>query len=253
MKQNRLPRWGLLIIGGLLASCAHGKSEFEKRPLGRSSSNEPWKGVAITTGGVMAAVRDGGPAEPMRVSCEPWPKDRKEGSTTPFEENASGWKIHARGVGDLIPGNPIPDSALHIEGKSRVEIFDDGFGKVSEEEAMRRGYIDQTGFRIIRFQKLGLRARVTLKNRLFALYPGRSLRTAEGTGVGSTLKELQEAHGKVNMTIFPEPYECAISIPGYNALTFLFRDCDWACGNQGALEVYIGGYDGEEEELPWGE
>jgi hypothetical protein len=54
------------------------------------------------------------------------------------------------------------------------------------------------------------------------------------------------------MTIYPEPYECGISVPKYPNLTFLFRNCDFACGSYGASKVYVGGYNGDESELPWG-
>jgi len=189
----------------------------------------------------------------MTVSCAPWPEGHQERSPKAIQPNASGWYIHAQGVGELSPGQVIPESALKIEGKSRAEFFDDGLAEaVNEGEGMQRGFVDQEGFRIMRFPKLDLKGRVTLKHRIYDLFPGDTLRTIEGTGDGSTLRELQAAHGEVSMAILPEPYECGVSVPKYPNVTFLFRNCDSACGSLGASKVHVGGYDGDESELPWG-
>ena len=241
-----------LLLGWGFVSCTHTGVHPPNKTVSSVKTIEPWKGKAIWSGGVMAALRGERSEVSSSVSCAPWSEGRQERTVKPIQPNPSGWSIHAQGVGDLSPGKEIPESALSIEGKSGAAFFDDGFADLNDEERFRGGFVDQEGFRIIRFPTLDLQARVTLKNRIFALYPGESLRTAEGTGLGSTLRELKAAHGDVSLTIIPEPYECSVSVPQYPNLTFLFRNCDWACGSQGASLVEIGGFNGDESELPWG-
>ena len=240
------------LLGLVFVSCTHRGALPPKSSAEVVEVVEPWTGKAITTGGILAALRGEGAATMMTVSCAPWPEGRKERTPRAIQPNASGWYIHAQGVGELSPGKEIPESALKIEGKSRAEFFDDGFAEASEDEFLRGGFVDQDGLRIMRFSKLDLQAKVTLKNTIFALYPGESIRTIEGTGVGSTLRELEAAYGEVSMSILPEPYECGVYIPKYPNLAFLFRNCDSACGSQGASKVHVGGYDSDESELPWG-
>ena len=62
MEMNLTPKCLFLMMGGLLFCCAHGGSEAEKASPSRSNPNEPWKGVAVTTGGIMVALRGEGPA-----------------------------------------------------------------------------------------------------------------------------------------------------------------------------------------------
>ncbi|MEE2961733.1 MAG: hypothetical protein VYA34_13395 [Myxococcota bacterium] len=250
--------WAIMLVGSWVVACAGGggtSPEGVKHTV--EISAEVWRGVSVTTGGIGVALLGGMVADevqPRKVSCAPWPADRKVGPMRrPKTLSPGSGEIHGLGVGDLVPGKQLPASALSLEGKTKEEIFHDGFEGKEDEQAMMDGHIDQVGFRIIQFPKADLRVRMTLKDRVYGIYPGPTLRTAEGTGLGSSLKELEAAHGNVTLYHIPEPYMCAVKVPNYDNVTFLFTNCDWACGNEGAREVYIGGYEGEADELPWGD
>jgi hypothetical protein len=66
------------------------------------------------------------------------------------------------------------------------------------------------------------------------------------------IDELEEVHGQMQLTRLPEPFHCATSTRDLYA-GFMYSNCESACAGEGTQKVYIGGYDGPEDELPWGE
>jgi hypothetical protein len=172
----------------------------------------------------------------------------------PFEPQKTGevaWVIHARGVGDIHTGEAVPGSVLALEGKTYKALYFDPMKGKDQDALMFSGVFDQEGFRTIRLSKLDLTLRMTLKDRILDLAPGSTIRTAQGTGVGSTLGELIHAHGAYTISHIPEPYECAVLLPGMEGVAFQFKDCDAACANAPVVNVYLHGkFDPDDDEMP---
>jgi hypothetical protein len=158
----------------------------------------------------------------------------------------SAWPIHSAGVGKLSADGPIPSWLLKREGKTLRALLTDGV-PANHYKAMEQGYVGQDGFRLISPKSLDLRIRYSHENRIMVLYPGETLRTAEGTGVGSTLGELLSAHGGFTMTNWPEPYHCGVHVPGYEGVSFAFTTCEEACTGATVQRIAVRGQD------PWGE
>ena len=125
----------------------------------------------------------------------------------PFKTGEVAWMIHDRGVGDIIVGEPVPESVLALEGKTYKALYFDPMKGKDQDALMFSGVFDPDGFRTIRLSYLDLTLRMTLKDRILDLKPGAKIRTAQGTGLGSTLGELVYAHGDYSLTPIPEPYE----------------------------------------------
>jgi hypothetical protein len=159
----------------------------------------------------------------------------------------SEWLIHPGGVGNIPPDGPFPQSVLALEGKSYHALYFDDIEGKDQFETMSQGHFDQDGFRTIRLNKVDLVIRVSEEGRVMCLYPGATLRTAQGTGIGSTLGQLVHAHGGYTMHRIPEPHHCAVTVPGFDGLAFYFDTCDAACAGSPVRLVYFPGED------PWAE
>jgi hypothetical protein len=160
----------------------------------------------------------------------------------PTDKIVRAWPIHSAGVGELSADGPIPTWLLKREKKTLKELLTDG-RPADEMEAMIQGYIDQDGFRIIALQSLDLKIRYSSQDRIMVLYPGKTLRTAEGTGLGSTLGQLLGAHGSYTMTNWPEPYHCGVHVQGYEGVSFAFTTCEEACAGAKVQKVVVAGFD----------
>lgn len=174
---------------------------------------------------------------------------------------AGEWSLTPDGVSNgavtLVVGKSIPTELSHDQGRDLLAHWEEQWRTLAKDgtddfDAMEAGLIDQDGFRMLTMERIDARARLTHKDNVFGILPGPSLRTREGTGLGSTLAELEEAHGPYYMCRIPEPYHCSVYFPTLPHVSFLFRDCDKACLGDAVLEVYVGGYEGPEDELPWG-
>ena len=161
------------------------------------------------------------------------------------------WGIIKSGVGEIQVGKPIPQSAFDIEGQTAKQLLHDKIRGKTTEEAMMAGLVDMEGFGVMRLPILDLKIRLTHKDNVFSIEPGPTVRTPEGFGLGTTLDELEQVHGQLHLYHLPEPFHCATSSLNLHA-GFMFTDCESACAGEGAQKVYIGGYDGPEDELPWG-
>jgi hypothetical protein len=164
----------------------------------------------------------------------------------PSEESVRAWPIHSAGLGKLPADGPLPSWLLKREGKTLKALLTEGVPS-DQYEAMAQGYFDQDGYRIISPRSLDLRIRYSNKDRIMLLYPGKTLRTAEGTGLGSTLAELLGAHGSYTMSNWPEPYHCGVHVSGYKGVSFAFTSCKAACNGAKVQIIAVGGDD------PWGE
>ncbi|MGB0638942.1 MAG: hypothetical protein ACPGTU_06405 [Myxococcota bacterium] len=175
-----------------------------------------------------------------------------EVKTEPTPPQTAPWRIENGMVGEIEVGKPIPQSAFDIEGKSARQLLHRKLRWKSYPRAMRAGLVDMDGFRVMRLPTLDLEIRLTLKDNVFSIEPGPTVRTADGLGIGSTIEELENIHGQRKLSYVPEPFHCVATIPDHHT-SFLFVDCASACAGAGARAVYIGGYDGPEDELPWGD
>ena len=171
------------------------------------------------------------------------------------------WSLSPEGVTNgavtLAVGKPIPGELSRYQEQDLLTQWQEQWRALAKDgvddyAAMAAGLIDQDGFRMLTMERIDARARLTHKDNVFGILPGPSLRTREGTGLGSTLAELEAAHGPYHMCRIPEPYHCSVYFPTLPHVSFLFRDCDKACLGDAVLEVYVGGYEGPEDELPWG-
>ena len=164
----------------------------------------------------------------------------------PTDQTVRAWPIHSAGVGKLSADGPIPAWLLKREGKTLKGLLTDG-RPADSQKAMEQGFVDQAGYRIVSPRTLDLKIRASYQDRIMLLYPGKTLRTAEGTGRGSTLAELLGAHRGYTMTRWPEPCHCGVHVPGYKKMSFAFATCEAACAGAKVQRVTISGHD------PWGE
>ncbi len=164
----------------------------------------------------------------------------------PVKPPKTPWLIHAGGVGNIPPDGPFPKSVLDLEGKTYEQLVIDPIKDKEHYAAMAQGLFDMEGFRTLKLSKVDLVMRIAHNGRVMCLYPGPSLRTAQGTGIGSTLGNLVAAHGGYTMDRIPEPYHCAVSVPGLPALAFYFTTCQAACDGEPVKKIYFPGFD------PWG-
>ncbi len=163
----------------------------------------------------------------------------------PTVEPAKGgpWLIHAGGVGNIPPDGPFPKSVLDLEGKTYEQLVIDPIKGKDHYDAMAQGHFDMEGFRTLKLSKVDLVMRIARNKRVMCLYPGPSLRTAQGTGIGSTLGNLVAAHGGYTMNRIPEPYHCAVSVPGLPTVSFYFTTCKAACDGEPVKKIYFPGFD----------
>lgn len=164
-------------------------------------------------------------------------------------EVAEAWIIRPGGVGPVRAGGELPSLAWEIEGKTRSQLIDAPLRGKTELQAMMAGLKNQDGYRTIRLTRADLTIVLTTDERIRGLWPGPTLRTAEGTGVGSTLAQLVTAHGDASLMRFPEPHECGVTVPGYGGVTFLFRTCEDAREGGEVRAVYLHGDDDPEDRL----
>ena len=170
---------------------------------------------------------------------------------TPLSLAGTLWVIHAKGVGDIHTGRPIPDSVLKLVGKSYRALYFDPIEGKDELQQMREGHMDQAGFRTIHLDPIDVTTRMTLTDRVLDLRPGPRVRTAQGAGLGSSLAELISAHGDYTLHPIPEPYRCSVELKNLPGVYFQFSACEAACAGGKVKRVTIsGGFDPPDAEMP---
>ena len=159
------------------------------------------------------------------------------------------WLIQSDGIGNISPDGLFPVQILDLEQKSFHDIY---FGPIKNKEhfdAMMEGHFDQAGHRTIKLSKIDLTVVLSFNNLIMSLEPGPGLRTPEGTGVGSTLGQLLQAHGSYKMTSGYEEV-CSVKVPQHPGVYFQYHSCEKACAGEGAYSVWLPGEDdGDESEM----
>lgn len=159
----------------------------------------------------------------------------------------SKWLIHSGGVGSISPDGPLSPVVLEMEGKNYKELVLAPLKAMDDYKAMEEGLIDQEGFRTLQMTSLDLTIRINRNRRVMNLYPGPTLKTKHGVGIGSTLGQLNQAHGNYTLNRIPEPYHCAVSLQHLDKVYFYFDTCEAACSGGKVKRIYMPGND------PWGE
>ena len=253
----------VVIVAGLLGSCAQpakrGQADLLSLSPEPTTDEDKLQSLLLRGGGEPRCLEG---AELQRARANHVEEEASRVARASGQRSQTGaWFLTPEGASDgqasLVAGRPIPDSILQHQGGDLLADWRtrlDALLKDGQEEwaPMEAGLIDQDGFGVLTLEQIDARVRLTHKYNVFGFYAGPRLRTREGTGLGSTLQELEAAHGPAFMTPVPEPYHCLVSFLSQGRVSFLFRGCQQACLGDGVLSIYVGGYDGPEEELPWG-
>ena len=156
------------------------------------------------------------------------------------------WLIYGDRVGIVPVSGGLPDALFELEGADYEALVEAPRRGLDSVQAMEAGLETMDGNRMVRLSSVDMTVELTFAGRIAALWPGKGLRTPEGTGIGSTLSELQGAHGGYQLNRVPEPFQCSVAVPGRENVWFLFKDCEAACG--GARAVKVGVYGDEDDE-----
>ena len=159
--------------------------------------------------------------------------------------------IHARGVGEILIAEKVPDIVNQLEGAPYDGDFIRATSSMEHDEAMAEGHFNMAGYSTIRLKTLDLVVTLAPDKRVLKLSAGPQLRTPEGTGVGSTLADLKAAHGGFSLRNVPEPYQCSVKAKGLPFVWFMFRNCQTACQGARALKVYVDGAHFDDSTQTW--
>ena len=133
------------------------------------------------------------------------------------------WTIGPSAVGEVVLGERPPLFSLTLSPRPYHRLVFDGV----PELGLRLGAADlevAIGF---------------LSGRVIRIYPGPEMKTAGGVGLGSTLEELRETHGAVELYNIPEPYHCAVTSSALPDVYFHFADCDAAKAGEGIVHILV--------------
>ena len=136
------------------------------------------------------------------------------------------WSIHSKGVGALTLGQTVSDHVLRRLGMTRAEFF--------ESAAENRA-----GFQVVSVPEMDVQVTFLADGRVLSIEPGRSVRTQQGTGIGSTIDDLRRAHPELKMVPIPKPYMCAAVSPALPRVAFHFTDCQKACAGQSKVKTVV--------------
>ena len=115
---------------------------------------------------------------------------------------------------------------------------------LSQMKEYTKGLRDQEGYPLVTFSELDVVARLTHDHTLLGVWVGSTVRTEQGIGVGSTLSELEAAHGELTQYDIPEPYHCAVGVSDLDHVAFFFKDhCSDLQPHTPCAAVYVGGYE----------
>ena len=132
------------------------------------------------------------------------------------------WTIKPGGLGDIKLGAPLP---LFVLGMS--PDFYQGY------------HGDGTPFIGCDIPSRDISIRLEFFILVPGILPGPDYRTAENTGLGSTLDALRRSHGAVETSHIPEPYTCVAWTPDLPDVYFEFTSCDAAESGEGVANVNI--------------
>ena len=212
-------------------------------PKERSAQAEHPKGQLLKTPGEHGQVRITCPNPALPTA--PDPRKVRLGANAKVH-------IHATGIGDIHIGEPVPKSINEIEGRPYDADFKKAVKEMDHYKAMAAGYYNMAGYPTIRLKQLDLMMTLAQEERVLSLSPGPEILTRKGTGVGSSLYELQQKYDRVHLSRAPEPYHCLVSVAAEPRLSFLFTFCHTACAGERAQKVTIGGANYDFMKQEWG-
>jgi len=138
--------------------------------------------------------------------------------------HSASWRVGPGSVGELVPGNPIPESVYEREGRSFEQLWSDRVVDLNEMDVYAKGFRDQSGDTVVNFPNLDVRVSIDPDEVVTGVWVGGSVRTAKGAGVGSAKSELENAHGSMQGNGLPAPYLCVLHTKALPGVMFYFRD-----------------------------
>ena len=145
--------------------------------------------------------------------------------TNHITQSAS-WLVGPGNVGELVPGERIPQSVYQREGRDFDQLWSNQVVHLNAMDVYAKGFKDQYGDTVVNFPNLDVRVSLDLDDIVTGVWVGNSVRTGKGIGVGSTKSSLVDAYGEVTTKRLPEGYQCVMSSAQLPGVLFYFRnDC----------------------------
>ncbi len=160
----------------------------------------------------------------LTMACSARQAPHKPTDLSASRNGKTPWQIGAKSVGPITPGQPIPQAAFQREGKDFDQLWTHQMAGLDEMSAMQRGLRDQDGFARVLFSKMDLSLQLRSDLTVRTIWVGPTVRSAAGTGKGSTLSEIAAAHGALTKSDVPPPNLCSVTTATLPWVVFSFRE-----------------------------